>query len=91
MIINAANAGKQGFLTSINASKNTAINTYTSIKNKAKALAIEIAKEKAMSNAKAKARELTYNRNKLSSNLVPAIQAKSLTNVIQLKTKIVKG
>jgi hypothetical protein len=91
MLLNAANAGKQGFLTSINANKNSAQSNYAAVKEKAKALAIAIAKAKAVSKAEANARALKIQNSKnIALKITTTTSLIPLNNAIQLKDKLAK-
>jgi prophage DNA circulation protein len=91
LVLNAANAGKQGFLTSINANKSTAQSNYAAVKEKAKALAIAIAKAKAKSKIEANARALKIQNSKANiSKIVPSTKLVPLSSVMQLKAQLAK-
>ena len=91
LVTSAANAGKNGFLTSINANKNNAHNAYSSITAKSKALIMAIAKEKAKNEAITRVRELLFNKNKvIALEVKPTRKLTPLKNAIQLKAIIIK-
>lgn len=91
LISKAVNAGKEGFLTNINAFTASAKTKYTAVNDKSKSLAITIAKEKAKSEARLKAREASIkNSQTVLTQIKPVLTIKPLTGITSLKGKLMK-